>query len=180
MHAVLAYVTDSDLRVALRLRSWLPPSWFRLWMIVATRLGDGWLWAVTGLALLAAGGPYRRVFLTAALAAALANATIILLKPRLRRPRPCERTRQGVFGVAAPDVFAFDEFSFPSGHALNAFTVATLLSLQFPLLAPSLAIVAASIATSRVVMGLHFLSDVVAGALIGIVIGGSAYWALLG
>ena len=59
MNTVLAYVTDSDLRVARRLRAWLPPSWLRMWMIVSTRLGDGWLWAVTGLGLLAAGEPQR-------------------------------------------------------------------------------------------------------------------------
>ena len=179
MNTVLAYVTDSDLRVARRLRAWLPPSWLRMWMIVATRLGDGWLWAITGLGLLAAGEPPRRALLAAALAAALANATIVLVKPRLRRSRPCELAPQGAFGVAPPDLFAFDEFSFPSGHALNAFTVATLLSLQFPLLAPSLVITAGSIAASRVVMGLHFLSDVLAGALIGMAIGSGVYWALL-
>jgi undecaprenyl-diphosphatase len=179
MHAVLTYVTDSDLRLARRLRAWLPPDWVRMWMIVATRLGDGWLWAVTGLGLLAAGAPYRRVLLGAALAAALANGTIVLVKPRLRRARPCERQPQAAFGVVPPDMFAFDEFSFPSGHALNAFTVATLLSLQFPLLAPSLLVTAGSIAASRVVMGLHFLSDVLAGALIGMAIGSGVYWALL-
>ena len=179
MHTMLTYVTDSDLRVALRLRSWLPPGWFRLWMIAATRLGDGWLWASAGLGLLLAGEPHRRVLLAAALAAALANATIVLVKPRLRRPRPCELRPQTTFGVAPPDMFAFDEFSFPSGHSLNAFTVATLLGLQFPFLAPSLILAAGSIATSRVVMGLHFLSDVVAGALIGMVIGSGVYWVLL-
>jgi len=178
MHAVLAYVNDSDLRLARRLQGWLPPSWFRLWMIVATRLGDGWLWAITGLVLLA-DEPYRRLLLPAALAAALANATIVLVKPRLRRPRPCELRPQAAFGVAPPDMFAFDEFSFPSGHALNAFTVATLMSLQFPVLAPSLLLVAGSIAVSRVVMGLHFLSDVVAGALIGTAIGSGVYCAFL-
>jgi undecaprenyl-diphosphatase len=179
MHTVLAYVTDSDLRVARSLHGWLPPSWFRMWMIVATRLGDGWLWAITGLGLLAAGEPYRRVLLAAALAAALANATIVLVKPRLRRPRPCELRPQTAFGVAPPDMFAFDEFSFPSGHALNAFTVATLLSLQFPVLAPSLVLAAGSIAASRVVMGLHFLSDVLAGALIGIAVGSGVYCTLV-
>ena len=57
--------------------------------------------------------------------------------------------------------------------------MATLLGLQFPFLAPSLILAAGSIATSRVVMGLHFLSDVVAGALIGMVIGSGVYWVLL-
>jgi undecaprenyl-diphosphatase len=60
-----------------------------------------------------------------------------------------------------------DDFSFPSGHATNAFAICTVLAIAFPLLAPVLAILAASVAASRVALGLHYASDVVVGALIG-------------
>jgi len=53
------------------------------------------------------------------------------------------------------------------------------VALAFPPLAAPVLIVAASVAASRVVLGLHFLSDVVAGALMGALIGGAAYVLLL-
>jgi undecaprenyl-diphosphatase len=179
MNAVLSYVNASDLRVAFRVRDWAPPRWIRAWMIAATRLGDGWLWALVGLGLVVAGPSQRRVLLAAAAGAAASNLAIVLLKRRFRRPRPCELGAPPAFGVRRPELFAFDEFSFPSGHTLNAFNLTTLLGLQFPVLVPALLLAAASIGASRVVMGLHFLSDVVAGAVIGVAIGSSAYWLLL-
>ena len=75
--------------------------------------------------------------------------------------------------------FAADRFSFPSGHALNAFAMTTVIALVFPLLAAPVLLVAASVAASRVVLGLHWLSDVVAGALGGALIGTSVWLALL-
>jgi undecaprenyl-diphosphatase len=179
VNTVLAYVNDSDLRVAFRLNGWAPPAWFRTWMMLAKRLGDGWLWAAGGLLFLA-GGPSRpRNLLAAALAAALANAAIVLLKRRFRRARPSESGPHPAFGVGRPECFAFDEFSFPSGHTLNAFTVATLVALQFPLLAPVVVVAASSVGVSRIVMGLHYLSDVLVGAILGTTIGSGAYFALL-
>jgi undecaprenyl-diphosphatase len=166
MNVVLSLVNASDMRVALSLRAWAPPPWFRLWMRGATRLGDGWFYAVAALGLLLAGRRALPVLAAAALSAAFANSLIVVLKRRFRRSRPCEAGHPA-YGVRPPEYFAFDEFSFPSGHALNAFAVSTVLALQFPLAAPLFALVAASIAASRVVMGLHYLSDVVVGAGIG-------------
>ncbi len=57
--------------------------------------------------------------------------------------------------------------SFPSNHAANAFAAAGILSAAFPPAAPALYLVAAMIAYSRVYVGVHFPSDVLAGALIG-------------
>jgi undecaprenyl-diphosphatase len=68
-----------------------------------------------------------------------------------------------------------DRFSFPSGHTMVAFSVGTVIALHFPLLAPALGVVALGIAVSRVVLGLHYLSDVVVGALLGTLFGFTAY-----
>jgi len=62
---------------------------------------------------------------------------------------------------------------------LNAFAIGSVLALAFPLLAAPVLIVAASVAASRVVLGLHFLSDVLAGSLLGALIGASVYVVLL-
>ena len=75
--------------------------------------------------------------------------------------------------------FPSDRFSFPSGHALNAFAIGSVLALAFPAAAVLILLVAASVAASRVVLGLHWLSDVVAGVVVGLVIGTLVWLALL-
>jgi undecaprenyl-diphosphatase len=54
---------------------------------------------------------------------------------------------------------------------MNAFAIATVLALRFPALWPGLLLLAASIGASRVVLGLHFASDVWAGAALGVFLG---------
>jgi undecaprenyl-diphosphatase len=62
---------------------------------------------------------------------------------------------------------ALDRYSFPSGHTLHAVSFTILAVHSFPELAWLLVPFAALIAASRVVLGLHYPSDVAAGALIG-------------
>ena len=61
--------------------------------------------------------------------------------------------------------------SFPSRHAYSSFAIATLAALIHPLVALGTALVALSLCISRVLVGIHFIKDVVAGALIGIIAG---------
>jgi undecaprenyl-diphosphatase len=176
VNAVLAYVHDSDLRLSDRMRGWRPPRWFRVCMVCATRLGDGWLWIAIAAALAAGGGPHMRALAAGALAAGVASTLLVVLKRRFRRQRPCELAPHPLFGQIRPP----DRYSFPSGHTMNAFAIATVLGLQYPALMPALALIAAAIAASRLVIGLHFASDVLAGALLGLPIGLICFLALLG
>lgn len=67
-------------------------------------------------------------------------------------------------------------FSFPSVHAANAFAVSAFVSSFYPVIRPYLYVVAALVAYSRVYVGVHFPSDVVAGALLGLGLGlGAAF-----
>lgn len=128
-----------------------------------TRLADGPLWV--GLILVmpwidADGGRYAGRLLALG---ALNLALYVGLKRGTRRQRPFECCD----GIRACGRVP-DAFSFPSGHTLHAVAFAVLLSGLYPALAPLLWSFAALVALSRVVLGLHFPSDVVAGAVIGI------------
>jgi undecaprenyl-diphosphatase len=64
-----------------------------------------------------------------------------------------------------------DPHSFPSGHAARAFLIATIATGLGPAgLAPALWIWAPLVSLARVAMGVHYLSDILAGALVGILV----------
>jgi undecaprenyl-diphosphatase len=130
-----------------------------------SRLADGPLW-VAAIVLLALLGEPRGSLLMLALGAT--NLVVYYaLKRGTRRQRPFERCDDIHACVKVPDAF-----SFPSGHTLHAFAFALLLSSFHPGLAPLLWSFAALVGLSRVVLGLHFPSDVVIGALLGLATGG--------
>lgn len=94
------------------------------------------------------------------------TAAYKMLKAGTLRPRPFQSLAQVKAG-AAP----LDAFSFPSGHTLHAVAF-TLVALEYwPWLAPLLVPFTLLTATSRVVLGLHYPSDVLAGAALGAAIG---------
>lgn len=156
-------VESRDHRLMLHVHRWMAPRWVRLWMVCATRGGDGWLWYTVGLVLLFAGGPERfRALGEAGLAAGLGMVVFLWLKRKCGRTRPCNMQPHCWSTLLPPD-----RFSFPSGHTITALAVSTVLGEYYPGLAPGLAFCAASIAVSRILLGMHFLSDVVAGAVIG-------------
>ena len=177
--SVLAQVLASDDRLLGRVLEWKAPRWVRLWMITASRLGDGWVWLAAAPLLLAAGGRGVRALGAGVVSAVIANAVLLCVKRRVRRARPCERVFSPSWDVSPLGWFPSDRFSFPSGHALNAFAIGSVLALSFPAVAALILLVAASVAASRVVLGLHWLSDVLAGALAGFVIGTAVWLALL-
>jgi undecaprenyl-diphosphatase len=118
------------------------------------------------------------VLAAAFVSTAIANILLLCVKRRVRRPRPCDLPRSRSFDVQPLVWFPSDRYSFPSGHALNAFAIGSPIALAFPAVALPVLAAAASVAASRVVLGLHWLSDVVAGALAGLLIG-SAVWLVL-
>jgi undecaprenyl-diphosphatase len=164
---VRSLITKGDYSVMRRANNWEAPRWVRLYVISATRGGDGWLWYAMGLAILVLGGRTRY---EAAGAAGIASAVSVLLFQWLKRltgrRRPCEIEPHCWATLLPPD-----QFSFPSGHTMTAFAVAIPLLLFYPTLTIGLLFCAFSIAISRVLLGMHFLSDVVAGAAIGTALG---------
>src|SRR6266568_371932 len=106
------YIDRRDHRLMRRMNRWRAPRWIRIWMIAATRMGDGW-----------------------------------------------------------SKVLPPDQFSFPSGHTMTAFSIALVVSYFYPSLEGVLFFLALSIAVSRIVLGMHFLSDVLAGVVMGVALG---------
>jgi undecaprenyl-diphosphatase len=120
---VLEFITARDYSLMHRVHRWPAPRWIRVWMICATRGGDGWLWYAMGLIILLFGGPTRFAAVgTAAIAAALGIAVFLFLKKRTNRKRPCAIEPHCWAKLLPPD-----RFSFPSGHTITAFAVALSL-----------------------------------------------------
>jgi undecaprenyl-diphosphatase len=160
---MLGFIIRRDYSLMRLANNWAAPRWIRAYAVSATRVGDGWLWYAMGLAILAFGGDGRFAALGAAGTAAILSILLfIVLKRFTGRRRPCQIEPHCWATLLPPD-----QFSFPSGHTMTAFAVAVSLSMFYPTLAIGLAFCALSIAASRILLGMHFLSDVVAGALIG-------------
>jgi undecaprenyl-diphosphatase len=160
---VRSLIARSDYSVMRRANNWEAPRWVRLYVLSATRGGDGWLWYAMGLAILILGGRTRFEAVGAAGISSVLSILLFLCIKRLAgRRRPCHIQPHCWATLLPPD-----QFSFPSGHTMTAFAVAVPLALFYPSLAIGLLFCALSIATSRILLGMHFLSDVVAGALIG-------------
>lgn len=141
---------------------------YRPWLFtlrLASGLGDwpAWVALIAALPLLhpEAGWQY---LLQYSLTALIAIGVYRLLKTRLCRERPFI-TFVGNVSRQAP---ARDRYSFPSGHTMHAVMFLTLTSSHLPWLAPWLVPLVILIALSRVGLGLHYASDVLAGGLIGL------------
>ncbi len=135
-------------------------------------IGNGGMIWILAACLLLCTSRYRRsgILLLAGLAAG-ALVGNLLLKPLIARVRP-------VWPYPVPALLARAPagYSFPSGHAFSSFTAATILALtdrKFGAFALPLAFL---IALSRLYLYVHFPSDVLAGAILGAVIGCFVYW----
>jgi len=141
----------------------------RLFMLVS-RLGDGVAWYALMLLLpVVDGRAGARASLHLALVGIVALLIYRSLKRYTRRPRPFAR-HLSITAHIAP----LDEFSFPSGHTLHAVSFTLVATHHYPTLALLLWPFALLIAASRVVLGLHYPSDVLAAAVIAIVLAQSS------
>jgi undecaprenyl-diphosphatase len=154
-----------------RFNRWRAPRWVRWWMLLATRAGDGWLWGMIGIAVLLSSDPER---FRAIEAAACAVATGILLFHRVKRMVGRIRPRD-IEPHCWAHIMTRDKFSFPSGHSTTAFAVALSLGSFYPEIMPVLLILAVNVAVSRIVIGMHYLSDVVVGSGMGVLLGYAAF-----
>jgi undecaprenyl-diphosphatase len=131
--------------------------------VTVSRLGDGGVWYLLILAFAISGPQGADV---AAQMAVTGLAGVVLyrqLKHRLVRERPFISHAAIRLGTAP-----LDRYSFPSGHTLHAVSFTVVATAQVPELVPILLPFALLVAASRVVLGLHYPSDVIAGAALGL------------
>ncbi|GAB2990672.1 phosphatase PAP2 family protein [Psychrosphaera aestuarii] len=128
-----------------------------------SKSGDGYLYLVISIATVLLQEYDTRFFKTALLAFAIELPVYLILKNIVKRHRPFDKLASYQSHIAPSD-----KFSMPSGHSGAAFLFATIVSFYYPELIMLAYTWATGIALSRVLLGVHFPSDTVIGALLGI------------
>lgn len=152
---------------ALSRRMWVAekPGLLRSLAVLFAHSGDSWFWGLGLLAVLVLGPPEWKITAVWMLAGIFLTAVIVFsVKLTVRRRRP-----EGEWGQIYRRT---DPHSFPSGHAARAVLVAVLGIALGPIwFGWGLLVWAPLVMLARVAMGVHYLSDVLAGALLGLGIG---------
>ncbi|AXI02244.1 phosphatase PAP2 family protein [Aquirhabdus parva] len=161
-------VQDWDLYWCLRLNSYSTRQAVARTFKLISRLGDGWFWYGLTLVILSIYGMHALPLLGQAWLTSITGLVIYkLLKHKTLRPRPYQ-VHQAVMLGERP----LDHFSFPSGHTLHAVLFTVMLGTDFPVLLPILVPFMLLVALSRVILGLHYPTDVIMGAVIGATLSG--------
>lgn len=154
-------ILEADARWTDRLRVAEKPGPLHLFGAFLAHSGDSWFWGLALAAIWAfADGAWKPWALRLFIAIAATAVVVFSLKLIFRRRRP-----EGDWGGIYRNT---DPHSFPSGHAARGVLLAMLVAAMGPpWLAAILIVWAPLVALARVAMGLHYLSDIVAGALVG-------------
>jgi len=156
---------EIDERLSARLRVAEKPGVLRTASVLLGHTGDSWFW-LAGLAIVYFIGTdyWKMRALALAVGIAITALVVFAIKLTVRRKRP-----EGELGKIYRRT---DPHSFPSGHAARAAMLAVVaIGLGPAWLGGLLAFWAIAVVLARVMMGVHYLSDVLAGALLGILIG---------
>ncbi|HLF75362.1 MAG TPA: phosphatase PAP2 family protein [Anaerolineales bacterium] len=157
-------VLDLDARLSNQMRVAEKPGALRAIAIFFAHSGDSWFWALGLLALWLRGSSFWKEWAVVQFTGiSLLVAVVLSIKFLVRRRRP-----EGAWGNIYRNT---DPHSFPSGHAARAFLIAVVATGLGPSwLALPVWLWAPLVALARVAMGVHYVSDVVAGAALGIMI----------
>lgn len=163
LNSVLARINAADAALTVRINRANRSRYVQRFFNVVSRLGDGVFWyGLMALLLLQYHEAALKPVLHMIVVGLIGFALYKWLKRKTLRPRPCELHPTILRGTTP-----LDEFSFPSGHTLHAVTFSVVALAYYPWLAPLLVPFVVLVALSRVVLGLHYPTDVLAGAAIG-------------
>jgi undecaprenyl-diphosphatase len=156
---------DNDYRLSKAMTVAERPGILRTIAVIFAHSGDSWFWGAALLVLwLFFNSFWKEWAIEVVGSIGVLAVLVLLLKRMVRRPRPT-----GAWGMIYRRT---DPHSFPSGHAARAFMIAVLATGLGPgWLAPMLWIWAPLVALARVAMGVHYLSDVLGGLILGLLAG---------
>ena len=156
---------ELDARLSDQLRVAEKPGFLRNFAVLFAHSGDSWFWGMALILFWFFSNPDWKQWEVVEFFGIAGLAVVVLsIKFLVRRRRPA-----GDWGKIYRDT---DPHSFPSGHAARSFLIAVIASaLGPPWLATLLWVWAPLVALARVSMGVHYLSDVVVGAVVGMVVG---------
>ncbi len=156
-------ILEADARLSDRMRVAEKPGALRAIAVFFANSGDSWFWGLALIILWYAGNPsWKEWAVVQFVCISLLAALVMGIKFIVRRRRP-----EGEWGSIYRNA---DPHSFPSGHAARSFLIAVLaVGLGPAWLAILLWIWAPLVALARVAMGVHYISDIVAGAFFGVI-----------
>lgn len=128
-----------------------------------SRLGDGVYYLIAGLLMWWLEPVYgKSFFIAAVIAFAFELPSYLVLKNCIKRQRPND-----IIGEFVAYLVPSDKFSFPSGHTAAAFVMATMVTYFYPPFSFPVYLLATLIGSSRVLLGVHFPTDIFAGMVLG-------------
>ena len=157
----LRSILEWDARLSEQMRVAEQPGALRTMAAFLAKSGDSWFWAAAlMIAWLFSNSAWRKWEVVEGVGISLLVVLVMAIKFLVRRKRP-EGEWGGIYRSTDPH-------SFPSGHAARSFLIAVIAAGLAPAwLAVILWIWAPLVALARAAMGVHYVSDVVAGALVG-------------
>jgi undecaprenyl-diphosphatase len=161
----LESILKIDANLSNRMRIAEKPGLLRTLSAFLAHSGDSWFWAAGLIILWFSGNAFWKKWALVIFGGiAVLIMMVLIIKFSVKRRRP-----EGEWGLIYRST---DPHSFPSGHAARSFLIGTLaIELGPPWLALILVIWAPLVALARVAMGVHYVSDILAGALLGVLVG---------
>ena len=129
-----------------------------------THLGDGKVWVgIYAVSFIFFKTRFRHIIFMLIIAEIAGLFIVIMLRYLTRRGRPADDYKAAFY---AP----WNKYSFPSHHSFRVFMLAGIIGINYTHLMPGLFLLAAGIGFSRIYLSKHYLSDVLAGGLLGIIL----------
>ena len=163
MRALFQAIFIIDQLIFLQIFNWNGKKYLDRFFLFVSRSADGYLYVLISILLLILDPKWgSQICLVLLISFAIEIPIYKIIKDNIKRHRPHERINGIDFLIPPPD-----RFSFPSGHTAGAFIFAILLSSHYSFIDVPLLFWAASVGLSRIYLGVHYPSDVIAGIFLG-------------